>query len=315
MMRIILQKIGFALLTFFIMSILVFILVDAMPGDAAQISLGQASSPEALENLREAMGLNDPGVVRYFRWLGGFVRGDLGESLYMKGVAINTLLWRKVANSAFLALFGLIFYIPVSIVLGIIAGINEGKPVDNVISIAGLSLMALPEYVSGVLLSVLFSVVLGVLPISSALMLGTNITQNIPVLILPALSITLIMVGYVSRMQRSSMARVIRSDYVRAAVLKGLPWRTVVFRHAMRNALLPTITLIGMNMGWLFGGLVVVETLFGFPGLGLLITDAIRTRDLPLIQASTLFITFIFIASNFITDLLYSYLNPRIRYR
>ena len=315
MVKVILRKIGFALITFFVMSILVFVLVDAMPGDAAEITLGQASSPEALENLREAMGLNDPGIVRYGRWLGNFVRGDLGESLYMKGVAINTLLWRKVANSAFLALFGLLFYIPVSIVLGIIAGVNEGKAVDGIISVTGLSLMALPEYVSGVFLSLLFSVVLGWFPVSSALMLGTNITQNLNVLILPALSITLIMVGYVSRMQRSSMARVIRSDYIRTAVLKGLPWRRVVFRHAMRNALLPTITLIGMNMGWLFGGLVVVETLFGFPGLGLLITTAIRTRDLPLIQATTLFITFVYILSTFVTDLLYSYLNPRIRYQ
>ena len=315
MWKIVTKKITIAVITVVIMSILVFALVEAMPGDAALIRLGQAASPEALENLREAMGLNDPAPVRYGRWLRGFVVGDLGESLYMRGMQVHTLLWRKAANSLVLALFALLFYVPISVVLGIIAGINEGKKSDNVISTMGLALMAIPEYVSGVFLSMIFSVWLGWLPVSSAFRMGTNVTQNIPTVILPALSITLIMVGYVSRMQRSSMVSVIRSDYIRTAVLKGLPWQVVIFKHALRNALLPTITVIGMNMGWLVGGLVVVETLFGFPGLGLMLTTAIRTRDLPLIQACALLVTVVYIVSNLVSDLLYSYVNPRIRYK
>jgi peptide/nickel transport system permease protein len=315
MLKVVSGKLAIALVTLFVMSILIFALVDSMPGDAAQISLGQAASPEALENLRQAMGLNDPAPVRYFRWLKGFAVGDLGESLYMKGMPVQILLWRKAASSAFLALFAILFYVPISLVLGVIAGINEGKKVDGIITTLGLSMMAIPEYVSGVILSLVFSVWLGWLPVSSAFKMGTNVTQNIPVVILPALSITLIMIGYVARMQRSSMVSVIRSDYIRTAVLKGLPWKVVIFKHALRNALLPTITIIGMNMGWLVGGLVVVETLFGFPGLGLLLTTAIRTRDLPLIQACALLVTIVYIISNLLTDLLYSYLNPRIRYQ
>jgi peptide/nickel transport system permease protein len=315
MAKIVAGKLAIALLTLFIMSMLIFGLVEAMPGDAAQIILGQASSPEALQNLRQAMGLNDPGPIRYLRWLRGFMTGELGDSLYMTGMPIQTLLWRKAVNSAFLAAFAILFYVPLSVVLGVVAGINEGKRIDGFITTVGLSLMAIPEYVSGVILSMLFSVWLGWLPVSSAFKMGTNVLQNIPVIILPALSITLVMVGYVLRMQRSSMVAVIRSDYIRTAVLKGLPWAVVIFKHALRNALLPTITVIGMNMGWLVGGLVVVETLFGFPGLGLLLTTAIRTRDLPLIMACTMLVTIVYIVSNLLTDMLYSYLNPRIRYR
>jgi peptide/nickel transport system permease protein len=175
--------------------------------------------------------------------------------------------------------------------------------------------MALPEFVSGIILITLFSVRLELFPIASVIPIGENLWQNLEILVLPALSITFVMFGYVSRMQRSSMIGVMNSDYIRAAILKGMPRRYVIFRHALKNALLPTITIIGMNMGWLFGGLIVVETLFGFPGLGSLTMSAIKTRDIPLIEACVLFITFIFVFSTFITDMMYAFLNPRIRFR
>jgi len=175
--------------------------------------------------------------------------------------------------------------------------------------------MALPEFVSGILLITLFSVKLSILPITSVIPIGQSLWGNLHILILPALSITFVMFGYVSRMQRSSMVTVMNSDYIRAATLKGMPRAYVIFRHALKNALLPTITIIGMNMGWLFGGLIVVETLFGFPGLGSLTLSAIKTRDIPLIEACVLFITAIFVFSTFLTDMLYVYLNPRIRFK
>lgn len=296
------------------MSVLVFLLVEIMPGDVAQMILGQASTPEALASLREAMGLNDPVLLRYLRWFGGILRGDLGESLYMRGVAINTILWRKVFHSLILAATALLIYVPISIFFGVIAGIRSGSLADSVISFFGLATMALPEFVSGVILITLFSVRLGVLPIVSVIPIGETIWGNLDILILPALSITFVMFGYVSRMQRSSMTRVMSSDYVRAAVLKGMPRAYVIFRHALRNALLPTITIVGMNMGWLFGGLIVVETLFGYPGLGSLTMTAIKTRDVPLIEACVLLITVMFVLSTFVTDMLYGFLNPRIRY-
>ncbi len=309
-----LQRLGYMLVTMVLMSLLIFFLVEIMPGDVAEIILGQSVTPEALAHLRESMGLNDPFHLRYLRWFGGLLQGDLGESLYMRGITIHSIFWRRVFHSLILAAAALVFYVPTSIFFGIIAGVRQGRPLDSIISVFGLATMALPEFVSGILLITLFSVTLDILPITSIIPIGQSIWSNMDILILPALSITFVMFGYVSRMQRSSMIQVMSSPYIRAAKLKGLSRSTVIFRHALKNALLPTITIIGMNMGWLFGGLIVVETLFGYPGLGLLMFTAIKTRDIPLIEACVLFITFIFVISTFITDMLYSYINPRIRF-
>jgi peptide/nickel transport system permease protein len=301
------------IITLAVMSLLIFLLVELMPGDAAQRVLGQSATPSAVAALRDSMGLNDPLFVRYGRWALGILRGDLGESMYMRGVQISSVFWRKVGSSMVLAATALLFYVPISIILGVIAGIRAGKASDSIISFLGLATMALPEFVSGIILMTVFSVRLKLLPIASVIPIGETLWQNLEVLVLPALSITFVMFGYVSRMQRSSMITVMKSDYVRSAVLKGLPWHSVVFKHALRNALLPTITIIGMNMGWLFGGLIVVETLFGFPGLGSLTMSAVKTLDVPLIEACVLFITAVFVLSTFLTDMLYAYLNPRIR--
>ncbi len=303
------------ILTLVVMSFLIFLLVEIMPGDVAQTVLGQSATPESLAALRESMGLNDPLMVRYGHWAGKFIRGDLGESLYMRGIQINTIFWRKVGHSIILALTALIFYVPLSLFFGVFAGVKAGKLPDSIISFFGLATMALPEFVSGIILITLFAIKIPLLPITSIIPIGETLWENLNILILPALSITLVMFGYVSRMQRSSMLTVMNSDYIRAAILKGMPRGYVIFRHALKNALLPTITIIGMNMGWLFGGLIVVETLFGFPGLGSLTLSAIKTRDVPLLEASVLFITFIFVVSTFITDMMYLFLNPRIRFK
>jgi peptide/nickel transport system permease protein len=302
-------------LTVVAMSFLIFLLVEIMPGDVAQTVLGQAATEQSLAALRETMKLDDPLMVRYGRWAGGFIQGDLGESLYMRGVQINTIFWRRVGHSMMLALSAFIIYVPLSILLGMLAGVKAGKFSDSIISFLGLATMALPEFVSGILLITVFAVNLNILPLTSIIPIGQTLWQNLEILILPALSITFVMFGYVSRMQRSSMVGVMNSDYVRAAVLKGMPRQYVIFRHALKNALLPTITIIGLNMGWLFGGLIVVETLFGFPGLGSLTMTAIKTRDIPLIEACVLFITIIFVFSTFVTDMMYSFLNPKIRFK
>lgn len=309
-----LKRLGFMFMTMVVMSFLIFFLVEIMPGDVAQTVLGQSATDEAVSALRESMGLDRPFMIRYFDWAGSFISGDLGESLYMRGVQINTIFWRKIGHSVTLALTALVFYVPLSIFMGVLAGMKSGKPTDNVISLLGLGTMALPEFVSGIILITIFSVKLKILPIASIIPIGESLWGNLDILVLPAFSITFVMFGYVSRMQRSSMISVLNSDYIRAATLKGMPRGYVIFRHALKNALLPTITIIGMNMGWLFGGLIVVETLFGFPGLGSLTMSAIKTRDVPLIEACVLFITFIFVFSTFITDMVYAFLNPRIRF-
>ncbi len=309
------QRLGSLLATLVVMSFIIFLLVEIMPGDVAQMILGQSATPESIAALREARGLDDPLLQRYGRWISGVVVGDLGESVYMRGVAINSILWRRVGHSLILALTAFIMFVPLSIFFGILAGVKEKKPTDSIISFFGLATMALPEFVSGVILITIFAVQLQWFPIVSVIPIGESIWSNLNILFLPALSITFVMFGYISRMQRSSMITVMNSDYVRAAILKGMPKKYVIFRHALKNALLPTITIIGMNMGWLFGGLVVVETLFGYPGMGSLMMTAIKTRDVPLIEACVLLITIIYSLSTMITDIMYSYLNPRIRFQ
>jgi len=310
-----LRRLGSLLATLVVMSFVIFLLVEIMPGDVAQMILGQSATEEAVAALREARGLNDPLLERYGRWISGVVVGDLGDSIYMQGVSINSILWRKVGHSIILAMTAFIIFVPLSIFFGVLAGVKEKKPTDSIISFFGLATMALPEFVSGVILITVFAVQLKWFPIVSVIPIGESIWQNLNIVVLPALSITLVMFGYISRMQRSSMISVMNSDYIRAATLKGMPRRYVIFRHALKNAMLPTITIIGMNMGWLFGGLVVVETLFGFPGMGSLLMTAIKTRDVPLIEACVLLITVIYSVSTMITDIMYSYLNPRIRYQ
>jgi len=209
------KRLGFVILTLVAMSMLIFLLVEVMPGDVAQTVLGQSATPESVAALREAMGLDDPLPVRYGRWAGGFLRGDLGESLYMRGVQINTIFWRKVGHSVILAITALLFYVPLSIFFGVLAGVKAGKLTDSIISFFGLATMALPEFVSGILLITLFSVKLSILPITSVIPIGQSLWGNLHILILPALSITFVMFGYVSRMQRSSMVTVMNSDYIR----------------------------------------------------------------------------------------------------
>ncbi|MEA5031750.1 MAG: ABC transporter permease [Sphaerochaeta sp.] len=312
---IIIRRLGSLLATLVIMSFIIFMLVEIMPGDVAQMILGQSATEEAVTALREARGLNDPVLQRYGRWIAGVVVGDLGDSVYMQGVAINSILWRRVGHSMVLALTAFLMFVPLSIFFGVLAGVKEKKPTDSIVSFFGLATMALPEFVSGVILISVFAVQLNWFPIVSVIPIGESLFQNLNIVVLPALSITMVMFGYISRMQRSSMIQVMNSDYVRAAILKGMPRKYVIFRHALKNALLPTITIIGMNMGWLFGGLVVVETLFGFPGMGSLLMTAIKTRDVPLIEACVLLITVIYSLSTMVTDIMYSYLNPRIRFQ
>jgi len=285
-----------------------------MPGDVAQMILGQSSTPEALSGLREHLGLNKPAYIRYFVWLSHFVKGDLGESLYMTGVKITPLVLRRSLNSIILAVFGLGVLIPISLICGIIAGLNKDKWIDQVISSLGLLLLSLPSFVTGIILIFIFSVSFRLLPATSNIPLGKSIFSSLERIILPAVSVTLVMFGYLVRMMRSSIIQEINSDYVRAAFLKGLPRSYIIFKHILRNALLPSITVIGMNIGWLFGGLIVVEALFGYPGIGYLLLIALRARDIPLIEATTMIITFTYLISSLITDLLYSVLNPRIRY-
>ena len=300
-------------LTLWLVSLGVFAVSELLPGDVAIFILGQQATPETLAVLRAHLGLNEPAPERYVNWLFGFIRGDWGNSLALQ-VPITDLVLPRMANSFVLAGLALLITVPASIGLGLVAALNQGRAIDRIISLVGLSGLALPEFVSGVLLILLFSLSLRVAPASAQIPTGASPLSVLPALILPALTLALTLFAYISRMTRASAAEVLTSDYVRAAVLKGLPLVHVITRHVLRNALLPTITVIGAQIGWLVGGLVVVEHLFGYPGLGDLLLFAALNKDIPLLEACVMVVASVYMLANLGTELLFGVLNPRIRY-
>jgi peptide/nickel transport system permease protein len=291
----------------------VFIVCELLPGDVAVFILGQQATPDTLAVLRNQLGLNVPAPERYLTWLLGFVRGDWGRSLALQ-VPVSNLVLSRTANSLVLAGLALVITVPLSIGFGLFAALRQGRLTDRTISLIGLSGLAIPEFVSGVLLILLFSLTLHIAPASAQIPTGASPFSVLPALILPALTLAVTLFAYISRMTRASAIEVLNSDYVRAAVLKGLPTDKVITRHVLRNALLPTVTVIGAQIGWLVGGLVVVEHLFGYPGLGDLLLFSALNKDVPLLEACVMVVAFVYMFANLGAELLFGVLNPRIRY-
>ncbi|MFH1135130.1 MAG: ABC transporter permease [Pseudomonadota bacterium] len=313
MIRFLIRRLGFVAITIIASSALIFLATQVMPGDVARMILGRFATDEALHALREQLGLNRPLLVQYFSWLFDFVRGDWGVSLSTNSPVME-LVFGRLHNSAWLAGVAFVLYVPLGILLGLWAALRRNTITDQIISIGSLSFIGLPEFVTGVILISVFAIKLKWLPASSAIMPDAGFMQALPRLILPGVSTALVSLAYVTRMTRSSTIDVLHTDYVRTAYLKGLRPRRVLFGHVLRNALLPTITVVAIGVGWLIGGLIVTESLFSYPGLGRLLLFAIQRQDLPLIQATTLLLVLIFSVSNLVADILYAYLNPRIRY-
>ena len=307
-----LRRIGFILLTMLLASIVIFAATQFLPGDVAQVVLGQFATPEAVANLREELGLNRPIYVQYLDWLQGFVRGDWGDSMVSRQ-PVQPMIMSRLRNSAMLGGVALLFYVPLGILLGVIAALKREKAADQAISAATMAFVGLPEFVTGILLIALFALRLDLLPANSSIQPDATFISALPFLILPAITVSLTSLGYVARMTRASTIDVLKTDYVRAADLKGLPARQVLFKHVLRNSLLPTVTIVAMGIGYLIGGLIVTEQLFGYPGLGRLLVYGIQRRDLVLIQACSMVVVAIFALSNLAADLLYGALNPRIR--
>ena len=301
------------LLTLWLVSLGVFAVSELLPGDVAIFILGQQATPETLAVLRAQLGLNVPAPERYVEWLFGFIRGDWGKSLALQ-VPITDLVLSRMANSFVLAGIAFIITVPLSIGAGLLAALRQGRLTDRLISLIGISGLAIPEFVSGVVLILLFSLTLRIAPASAQIPTGASPLSVLPALILPAFTLALTLFAYISRMTRASAVEVLSSDYVRAAFLKGLPTSKVITRHVLRNALLPTITVIGAQIGWLVGGLVVVEHLFGYPGLGDLLLFAALNKDIPLLEACVMVVASVYMLANLGTELLFGVLNPRIRY-
>ena len=315
MAKYIVRRLGFVLVTLLVSSMIIFFATQILPGDVAQMILGRFARPEAIEALREKLGLNEPIYMQYLTWLGNFVQGDWGLSLSTNNSPVAPLVWERLQNSTKLASVAFLIYVPGGILLGLWAALRRNKMADHIISVGSLSLIGLPEFVTGVILIAIFSLKLGWLPPSSSIAPNAGFIEILPKLILPAVTAALVSLAYITRMTRASTVEALYSDYVRTAYLKGLSPRQVLFRHVLRNALLPTVTVSAISIGWLIGGLVVTESLFSYPGLGRLLLFAIQRRDLPLIQATTLLLAAIFCLSNMLADILYAYLNPKIRYQ
>lgn len=319
--RFVVRRVGFFVMTLLLTSVLIFLLVRVLPGDVARVILGREASEEQVATKREELGLNKPLVTQYFEWLTDFVQGDWGESFAFRGQDIRELVTQRLVNSSRLAAVSLLIAIPLSVMLGVIAGLTEGRLPDNVISLLSLSVVSLPEFVTGIFLVNTVALKwadnpiakeIGWFPASSAVGANASFWEALPSLWLPAIAATLVLLAYIVRLTRAGVIEEMKSEYVRTAVLKGLPYRTVIFKHVLRNALLPTITVIAISTGWLISGLVVIEYVFGYPGLGSLLITAIERRDLPMIQAIVMVTVSVILLANFAADMLYAMLNPRI---
>jgi peptide/nickel transport system permease protein len=310
----VLRRLGFVLLTLLLSSMLVFAATHILPGDVATMVLGREASEQAKDALREELGLDKPLIVQYGNWLADFMRGDWGTSISTQE-DVQSITMQRLRNSAMLAFVAFLMYVPLGIFLGALAAWRRNSPLDQVISAGSLAFVGLPEFVTAILVIGVFSRWLGWFPSSSAIPPGTSFAEALPSLILPALTVSLASLAYVIRMTRSGTAEVLQTDYVRTAYLKGLSTGRVLFGHVLRNSLLPTVTIVAAGIGWLIGGLIITESVFGYPGLGRLVLYAVQRRDLPLIQATTMLIVIIFAVANLGADIIYALLNPRIRYR
>jgi peptide/nickel transport system permease protein len=311
--RLILRRIALGILTLWLVSLVVFAAVIALPGDAATAILGKEATPARVAALREQLHLNESVVSQYLHWLGGLLSGDLGTSAATQQ-AVSKLLSDRVANSAFLVVVASIVAIPLSISLGVWMAMRRDKPVDHIGSTVTLVLAALPEFVIGILLILLFATnVFHVLPAVSLLPPGTKAWQEPKVVVLPAATLVLAVTPYISRIMRGSMVEVLESEYVTMARLKGLHERHVIWRHAVPNAIVPAIQVAALQLAWMAGGIVVVEYVFSYPGIGAALVDAVANRDMPVVQTVTMLAAAIYVGLNLLADLATILVTPKLR--
>lgn len=306
------RRLGLACLTLALLSVVVFAGAQVLPGDVGRAILGPLADPDAVAAINHEVGADRPAIETYFTWIGHFLAGDMGRS-YTFRAPVAPFVGQALLNSLKLAAVAFVIVVPLSIGAGVYAAMRAGRWQDRAISVVSLSLTVVPEFVSSIALILVLGIWLRWLPISAATRPGTAPLEQLRHLILPALPLVIVLFGYIARMARAGTLEALDSDYARTAVLKGLPSRTVIFRHVLRNALLPTITVVAAQVGYMIGGLVVVESLFRYQGIGSLILNAARGKDFPMLEAGILTVGAIFVATTLVADSLYTVLNPRLR--
>ena len=306
------KRIAMGFLTMFVISVLIFVGVEALPGDLATAILGQEATPETVAQFRKELKLDEPPVKRYFLWLGAFMRGDLGNSLANKRPVAELIIWR-FKNTIFLAASAAVIAVPVAIILGILAALYRNTLVDRLISTATLSTISFPEFFVAYILIALLSVQVIIFPSISNINDEMSFGQKIFAIVLPCLTLTMVVVAHMMRQTRAAIINILASPFIEMARLKGIKRIRVIVLHAFPNALSPVINVVALNLAYLVVGVVIVEVVFVYPGLGQLLVDSVTKRDIPVVQASGLIFASVYITLNLLADVLSILTNPRMR--
>ncbi len=311
-LRLLIGRILLSLLTLIIVSAVIFAIIEVLPGDVASRILGRDATPASLALLREKLHLNDPAIFRYVNWLAGILQGDFGNALTSSRPIID-ILAPRIINTGLLSLYAFVIYIPLALIPALIQAVRRDRPVDHVLSTITLVLLSIPDFLLGTLLIIAFVVAIPLLPAISLVDESSTVIEYLRATTLPAVTLAIVMAIAAVRMLRDNLIEVLDSDYVRMAELKGLPPRAVLLRHALPNALVPTLNVTAINLGYLIGGVVIVEKVFSFPGFGRLLVDSLQLRDVPVVEATVLISAVVYVVANLLADLGAILLNPRLR--
>ena len=313
MIWLVLRRTALGILTVFLVSVLIFVGTEILPGDVATAVLGQSATPDTVEAMRQSLGLHDPAVIRYLNWLRSFSMGDVGVSL-TTGRPVGPDLWLRLKNTFFLAGTAAAIAVPLAVVLGITTAIVRDTFFDRIVNILGLAAISLPEFFVGYLLIFLLSVHLGWLPSLAIVSPEMTLSQRLNAIALPTITLVLAVLAYIMRMTRTAVLDVLSRPYIEMAVLKGVPPIRLVLRHALPNALAPIIQVIAFNLAYLVVGVVLVEVVFVYPGIGQFLVDAVSKRDVTVVQACGLVFGITYVGLNVLADILVIFVNPRLRY-
>ena len=310
--RLVIGRVLSSLVTLLLVSLLIFAVLEILPGDVATRVLGRDATPEALATIRERLNLGDPAYLRYLTWLGNLVQGDFGVSL-ISGRRVTDILGPRIFNTLLLSLYAFVLYIPLATLPALVQAVQRDRAVDHGLSIVTLVLLSIPDFLLATILMIVFVVMTPMFPAISLVDASSSAGEYLHAMTLPAVTLAIVMAVYAVRMLRDNLIEVLGSDYIRMAELKGVPNRRVVWRHALPNALVPTLNVTALNLAYLIGGVVVVERVFSYPGFGSLLVDALQLRDLPLIEATIMIAAAVYIAANLLADIGAILLNPRLR--